>query len=314
MARAIDVGAHAELLERRVRKNLRKHKRAMERANIGAYRLYDWDIPEVRAVVDRYEDHAVVAEYERKQTAHLDGYLDVLGAAAARALKIPSAHVHLKRRRTGAQRYARLAKTDRRIEVREGPLRFLVNLDDYVDTGLFPDHRITRRWVAERCAARQVLNLFAYTGTFTCWAAHAGASGSVSVEANPRYVEWAADNLALNRPTEDFAGRHVLRCADVADFLRTDRRRYDIAIVDPPSSSTRFGGGSFEVIRDHPRLLRRVRERVREGGHILFSTNHQRFEPAFDRSLFARVEEITERTVPVDYRNPRIHRAFWFDL
>ena len=164
--------------------------------------------------------------------------------------------------------------------------------------------------VGERAVGKTVLNLFAYTGAFTCWAAHGGARRTVSVDARPRYVEWTRENLELNRLD---GPKHVLHTADVANFLQRDRERYDLIVVDPPSRSTRYGRGDFDVVRDHPALLRSLARRLAPGGEMIFSTNHQRFTPRFDGLPFASVEEMTERTVPEDYRNRTAHRCFWFE-
>jgi 23S rRNA G2069 N7-methylase RlmK/C1962 C5-methylase RlmI len=305
-----DVARHAEMFANRVRKNHRKLAKGFERENVGAFRLYDWDIPEVRAVADWVEGHLVVAEYVRAQTAHLEDYAGALARAAGEALGVPEAHLHVRERRTRPDRgarYGRLGRGGTVLEVRERALRFWVNLDDYLDIGLFADHRDTRRMVGERSADAAVLNLFGYTGSFTCWAAHGGARATVTVDASRRYADWARDNLALNRLEDP---RHEIVAADVASFLERERRAFDLVVVDPPSFSTRYGRRDFDVVRDHPALLARVRERVAPGGTVLFSTNHQRFEPRLEGLPYAAVEEITARTVPRDYRNRTIHRAF----
>lgn len=303
---------HAELLANRVRKNERKLHKAFEREGVGAYRLFDRDIPEVRAVVDRYEDHLVLGVYRRVQTDSIPGYAEGLARAAGEAIAIAPAHLHVKARRTRPKdgpRYGRLAQEGARIVVRERALRFWVNLDDYLDTGLFADHRDTRRMVAGWSRGARVLNLFGYTGAFTCAAAQGGAGRTVTVEANPRYVEWARDNLALNGLASD---AHALVTADVGAWLEgAPRAAFELAIVDPPSFSTRFGGRDLDVVRDHPALLSRVAPLLAPGGRVLFSTNHQRFAPRFEELAgYAAIEEITERTVPHDYRNRQIHRAF----
>ncbi|MEC7521281.1 MAG: class I SAM-dependent methyltransferase [Myxococcota bacterium] len=307
------VARHAEMFANRVKKNHRKLAKGFEREGVGAFRLYDWDIPEVRAVCDWYEGHLVVAEYERTQTEGVDDYAGDLGRAAAAALGLPEERVHAKQRRTRPQegaRYQKLGDGGRLMQVRERALRFWVNLDDFVDTGLFPDHRDTRRRFGEMAAGKRVLNLFSYTGAFTCWAAHGGAKETVSVDRSARYSAWAEDNLALN----GLAGpAHAVVAADVHDWLagaaRTDER-FDLVLVDPPSFSTTFGAGDFEIQRDHPTLLSTLARRLTADGVLLFSTNHQRFEPRLEGLPFSEIEEITARTVPADYRNRAVHRAF----
>jgi 23S rRNA G2069 N7-methylase RlmK/C1962 C5-methylase RlmI len=192
--------------------------------------------------------------------------------------------------------------------VREGTLRFLVNLDDFLDVGLFPDHRETRAKVAAEARGKSFLNLFGYTGSFTCAAARGGAVRSTTVDTSSTYLEWARDNLALN----GLAGpQHELTRLDAREFLRRARlsgKTFDLAFVDPPSFSTKgLEGADFDVQRDHRALLDETLAVVAEGGALWFSTNHQRFTPALDG---LRATEKTRETVPVDYRNEHVHRCW----
>lgn len=285
------------MLANRVRKSFRKLHPRMEQRRIGAFRLYDRDIPEIRAAIDWYEGHLVVAEYAREQTARLP-WLETMARAVAGELEVPWEQVHLKKRRTG-EKYARLARKGERLEVREGDLRFLVNLDDYIDTGLFPDHRETRALVRKEARGADFLNLFAYTGSFTCAAALGGAQSTTTVDASQNYLDWAGDNLRLN----GFSGELVR--ADVSEFLdRAGARRWTLCVLDPPSYSD-HGGKVFEVQRDHRALIERTLAVLAPGGVLWFSTNHQRFEPELD-GLQAREVD----TVPEDFRNRAAHRAF----
>jgi 23S rRNA G2069 N7-methylase RlmK/C1962 C5-methylase RlmI len=292
------IARQAEMLANRVRKSFRKLRGPFERWNVGAFRLYDRDIPEIRAAVDWYEGHLVVAEYEREQTA--PGWLEAMAAAAAQALEVPAERVHLKRRRTGTARYEKLARAGQRIEVREGDLRFLVNLDDYIDTGLFADHRETRALVRGEARGAAFLNLFGYTGSFTCAAARGGARATTTVDASAAYLDWARDNLLLNGLSPGELVRE-----EVDDFLaRAGSRRWSLCVLDPPSFSDR---GGFDVQRDHRDLIERTLAVLEPAGVLWFSTNHQRFEPRLEG---LRCEETTAKTVPVDYRNRGAHRSF----
>jgi len=284
----------------RVRKNFRKLHPRFEQRRIGAFRIYDRDIPEIRAAIDWYEGHLVVAEYAREQTAGIP-WLETMARAAADALEVPWKRVHLRKRRTG-EKYERLAGKGERIEVREGNLKFLVNLDDYIDTGLFADHRETRALVRRGASAKRFLNLFAYTGTFTCSAAKGGALQTTTVDASQTYLDWARDNLRLNGVAEGELVR-----ADVGDFLaRAGSRRWQLCVLDPPSYSD-HGGKIFEVQRDHRALIEKTLAVLEPGGVLWFSTNHQRFDPRLDGLDFV---EMTQRTVPEDYRNRTAHRSF----
>ena len=311
----IDVAKHAEMLANRVKKTHQKLAAKMEKKQIGAYRLYDWDIPEVRVVVDWYEGHLVVAEYAREQTALLEDYVASLGAACADILKIPREHVHTKARRTrprSGDRYERTEgpeRTNERLIVREGDLRFYCNLDDFLDTGLFADHRKTRAMVAAGAKSNRVLNLFAYTGSFSVYAAAAGAVRVTTVDASRTYLDWAEANFALN---ELGTSRHLFVKDDVREFLHFEyerRHQFEIIVCDPPSFSVGRDRESFDVQRDHPELITACVRLLAPDGVLYFSTNHQRFLPRF-AEVPATVVEITKDTVPEDYRNRTIHRCF----
>ncbi len=308
----MDAERHAEMLANRVRKSFRRLRPAFERRAIGTFRLYDRDIPEVRATVDWYEGHLVVAEYARRQTDEIPGYVDTLARAAAAALDVPPENVHVRSRRTRpaeGERYARLGASGRFLDVREGALRFRVNLDDYLDTGLFPDHRETRALVAAESRGKRFLNLFGYTGTFTCSAAAGGASGTTTVDRSPAYLRWTRDNLERNGL---WSPRHRLVASDADPFLEAAVRgepRWDLCVVDPPSFSTRRGAPAFDVQRDHRVLLERALAVLAPRGVLFFSTNHQRFAPRLD-GLRGEVREITAATVPIDYRNRHVHRCW----
>jgi 23S rRNA (cytosine1962-C5)-methyltransferase len=271
----------------------------------------------VRAIVDWYEGHLVVAEYAREQTALLDDYVEQLALAAAQALGVPEANVHTKQRRTRPKtgdRYQRLNKSGERIVVREGDLRFYCNLDDFLDTGLFADHRLTRARVRQEAKGKRVLNLFSYTGSFSVYAASGGATKVTTVDASRTYLEWAEDNFALNRLP---AGRHAFVKDDVREFLHFEAQRrhhYELIVCDPPSFSTGRDKGAFDVQRDHPTLVAECLDLLAPGGVLYFSTNHQRFEPQWesvqDDGEITEITEITKETVPEDYRNKQVHRCF----
>ncbi|GAC1597933.1 MAG: class I SAM-dependent methyltransferase [Myxococcales bacterium] len=299
--------AQAEMLGNRVRKNFEKLRGPFAQRGIEVFRLYDRDIPEVRAVVDYYAGEVVLGEYARTQTDD-PAHLPALAQAVASALQIDLARVHVKQRRTrpaAGPRYERLARTGERKQVREGDLRFLVNLDDYIDTGLFADHRETRALVRAESAGARFLNLFAYTGSFTCAAALGGARETATVDASETYLDWARDNLALN----GLAGeRHAFFREDARAFLARvarERRTFTLCVVDPPT----FSDG-FDVGRDHRALVEQRLALLEPGGVLWFSTNHQRFEPDLAGLPAREVRERTARTVPADYRNKQVHRSF----
>lgn len=306
--------AQAEMLANRVLKRYRHLQKRFARENIEVFRLYDWDIPEIRAAVDWYAGHIVIAEYTRQQSK--PEWLPMMGEAVANALKVPHENVHLKERRLGSQegvRYERIACTDQKIIISERDLRFYINLDDYIDTGLFSDHRNTRKMIRDLSGNKDVLNLYCYTGSFSCYAAKGGARKTVSVDRSETAISWARENLILN---EISAETNLLIQASVFDFLEKAKRakqKFDLAVVDPPSfSKTRVTRDDFDIVKDHPRLLQRVADVMRNNALIFFSTNHQDFSPEMDGMGFAEVREITSDTIPEDYISKRrtIHRCW----
>ncbi len=295
----------------RVRKNFDRLAKAFANQRIDVFRVYDRDIPEVRAVADFYAGHLVVGIYDRDQTDALDGYAEQLGHAAARALGISAQWIHTRHRHTRpevGERYRKHNNFGERLQVCEGPLQFWVNLTDYLDTGLFGDHRPTRSWLRHHSAGRDVCNLFAYTGGFSVAAAAGKAKSTLTVDTSATYLAWYADNLVLNGLT---AAEHATAEVDARTYLdwalRHDKR-FDLVLCDPPSFSDR-PEGDFAVQRDHRALLVQCLQVLRPGGMVLFSTNHQRFEPDL-LSLPAQCTETTAQSVPVDYRNRQVHRSW----
>lgn len=303
---------HAEILANRVRKRFAHLSRRFRRQGIDCFRLYDWDIPEVRAVVDWYAGHIVMAEYVRRQTA--SEWLPRMAEAVAGALGISADKVHLKLRRTNTKeepRYAKMGSKGERLKVRERNLNFWVNLDDFIDTGLYSDHRDTRVIIGKLAQGKDFLNLFAYTGAFTCAAAAGGARTTVTVDRSDAYLNWARDNLILNGL---MGPQHTLIQSDVASYLEQAYRRgrrFTLAFVDPPSFfQDRSKGISFDINRDHPALLRNVLKVMAPGSVVFFSTNHQRFQPRLGGLPVKSLVELTPSTIPEDYRNRLIHHCY----
>jgi 23S rRNA (cytosine1962-C5)-methyltransferase len=314
----IDIPEHfhhqKQMLANRVKKRFKHLRKRFKKQNIEVFRLYDWDIPEIRAVVDWYAGHLVIGEYVRKQS--VPEWLPMVAEAVAGALDVPTEKLHLKERRAGKQggkRYERLDQTDRKIIVSERDLKFYVNPHDYVDTGLFSDHRNTRQMVQKMAKDRDFLNLYCYTGAFSCYAAIGGAKTTVSVDRSETAIKWARENMALNNidPVSN-----ILVHAHTFDFLkraRIGKQRFDLAVVDPPSySTTKTRNDAFDILEDHPRLLAGVIELLRPGAALFFSTNHQDFDPRMDALNVTDIKEITSETIPEDYVSKRktIHRCW----
>ena len=315
----------AESLGNRVVKNVRHLRKWARREGVTCYRVYDRDIPEVPLAIDWYEGRAVLHDvrtpYADRDEAAAARWLDDAVAAAAGALAIAADQIYVKRRErmagrheTGRQ-YERLAARGAWFEVGEGGHRFRVNLSDYLDTGLFLDHRITRARVGAEAAGRRVLNLFCYTASFTVYAAKGGATSSLSIDLSNTYLDWAAQNLARNAIDPR---RHVLRHGDVRAVLdELAPASFDLAIVDPPTWSTsKRMDGTFDVQRDHPALLAQVARAIAPGGVIWFSTNMRRFDFAPPARLAPRwrISDETAATIPPDFRDRKIHQAFRIEL
>ncbi|MEZ4362488.1 MAG: class I SAM-dependent methyltransferase [Kofleriaceae bacterium] len=317
----------AQMLGNRLGKNARQLERWAKREAIGCYRVYDCDIPELPLTIDRYERALVIADCrlpprrergEDDDPAHLAAWLDAMVAASGAALHVDRAEVFVKERqplreRQAGHQYERLAELGAWREVSEGGHRFRVNLSDYLDTGLFLDHRLTRRRVAAE-PARTLLNLFCYTGSFSVYAGAAGMA-TTSVDLSATYLEWARQNLALNGLTGE---AHELVRGDVREILRDlvrARRRFDVAVVDPPTfSNSKRMTSTWEVQRDHAELLIQVAAAVRPGGVIWFSTNRRKF--SLDAELAAQlpgraeIQDVSAATIPPDFRDAQIHRTY----
>ncbi len=308
----------AEAFRRRLAKRARHLRKWPTQLGISCYRIYERDIPEVPLIVDRYADRLHISEYERPHdhtpAEHAD-WLDLMARTAGEVLEVARDHIFAKHRarQRGLLQHERQGSQGHVCEVSEGGLRFLVNLSDYIDTGLFLDHRITRSLVRDEAGGKRFLNLFGYTGTFSVYAAAGGARSTTTVDLSSTYLDWARENMQLNGFT---GGEHEYIRDDVAGFLaRTARgRKYDLAVVDPPTfSNSKRMEGIWDVQRDHVRLLGRVLELVTPGAAIFFSTSFRRFKLDPAATAGATVREISGQTVPDDFRNRRIHRCWRID-
>ena len=302
-----------DALVNRVDKNRRHLARWAQREGLEAYRLYDRDMPEFPLAIDRYADWLHVQVFERRRPL-TDPDLAAIRGALATGLDVPEPQVviKLRLRQRGKSQYERLDDDAPSFTVAERGLRFEVNLRRYLDTGLFLDHRDTRQWVREHAAGRHFLNLFAYTGSFSVYAAAGGARRTVTVDMSHTYQAWTRRNLVHN--AFDDPARHSLVQADVLAFLDRMRQtgaRFDLVVLDPPSfSNSKRMRDTFDVQRDHVELLRRTTALLARDGELLFSNNRKgfRLDPAV--SELADVEEITAQTVPQDFRRHAPHRCW----
>jgi 23S rRNA (guanine2445-N2)-methyltransferase / 23S rRNA (guanine2069-N7)-methyltransferase len=311
-------GEGAQMLANRLRKNTKALERWRRQHGIRCYRLYDADLPEYALAVDLYEGERLwvnVQEYAAPPSvdpkAARRRLREALGVIPE-VLAIPQAQLFFKIRQPqrGKAQYERLGVSGRFHAVSENGLRFLVNFEDYLDTGLFLDHRETRRLLGELAAGRRFLNLFGYTGTASVYAAHGGALSTTTVDMSNTYLDWARRNLALN----GFAGpRHELIQADCLQWLEHARgRRYGLIFLDPPTFSTsKRMQGTLDVQRDHVALIRSALEHLEPDGTLIFSTNLRRFRMDTQALGDLSLTDITAATLPRDFaRNPWVH-ACW---
>lgn len=300
-------------LANRVQKNRRQLDKWARREGLEAYRLYDRDMPEFPLAIDRYGEWLHVQVFEKRRPL-TDSQLGAMREVLAQTLDLPLAQVVLKvrRRQRGSSQYERLDDHAPSFTVGERGLRFEVNLARYLDTGLFLDHRDSRQMIRERAAGKTFLNLFAYTGSFTVYAAAGGARRSVTVDMSHTYQAWSQRNLVHNGLHD--AARHSFVQSDVLAFLQRMRRagaRFDLIVLDPPSfSNSKRMQDTFDVQRDQLRLLADTLALLAPGGELLFSNNRQGFklDPRVDE--LAAVDEITQQTVPLDFRRHTPHRCW----
>jgi 23S rRNA (cytosine1962-C5)-methyltransferase len=325
---AIRHGLDADALaafSNRLAKNARHWGRWARRRGLGAYRVYDRDLPEFPLAVDCYvaEDPAlgtrvhlqeIETGWEQSDEAHAAWLAAVRDAtAAALALPVSAIAVKERRRRPGRVQHTKTGVAGTDFVVVESGLRFIVNLEAYLDTGLFPDHRALRALTRARAAGRRMLNLFAYTGSFTVYAAAGGALATDTVDLSNTYLDWAARNFALNGLDRQ---RHALIRADVPAWLgiaAREGRRYDLIVLDPPAfSNSKAMSAVLDIQRDHAQLVGAARVLLAPGGELYFSTNLRTFR--LDPALAAdpACTDITAQTLPEDFRDRRIHRAFRF--
>ena len=303
----------AELFATRLQKRAR-HLRKWPKKGVTCFRLYERDIPELPFVVDRYEDCFHITEYDRPHERHLDhhaSWLELMKKTVAKTFDAPIQKVFLKARgrQAGKTQHEKVSSAKRRITVSEKDLEFLVNLSDYVDTGLFLDHRITRQMVRDEVEGKRFLNLFAYTGSFSVYAAAGGAASTCTVDWSNTYLDWARDNMRLNGFDDS---KHIFVNRDAATFADDlSENEFDLVVVDPPTfSNSKRTEEIWDVQRDHAKILNQVRESLSPNGLIYFSTNFRKFKLAEEQLSGFKIIEISKQTVPEDFRNRRIHRCW----
>lgn len=304
----------AQMLANRLNKNARKLSAWLKRSGETCYRLYDADLPEYAVAVDVYGEWVHIQEYAPPPTVDLklaDRRLREAVQAVSSVLSVPADRIELKQRRRqrGTEQYARIDRRGEFMEVREGAARLLVNLHDYLDTGLFLDHRPVRRMLHDWAAGKRFLNLFCYTGAATVQAALGGARSSLSVDLSRTYLDWAQRNFDLNRLDRR---SHRLEQADCMAWVEGCTERFDLIFLDPPTfSNSKRAANVLDIQRDHPQLVRACMKLLAPGGQLVFSNNFRKFKLDEQLQREFSVEEITQRSFDPDFaRDQKLHRCW----
>jgi 23S rRNA (cytosine1962-C5)-methyltransferase len=297
--------------ENRLRKMYKHYRKWARRQGITCYRIYDADVPEYPLAIEIYEDALHVAEYQRDHGLTEEAYEEWWKGCLQvmeKVLELPAERIFTKQRKPqkGKEQYEKVDTRQHERIVQEGGLKFIVNLSDYLDTGLFLDHRPNRELVRTQAKDKRVLNLFAYTGSFTVYAAAGGAASTLTIDLSNTYLDWAQRNLELNGLE---GPQHRFLRADVLQWLEQPvRETYDIIILDPPTfSNSKAMPDVLDVQRDHPGMIRACARRLAPGGVLYFSTNFRKFKMEVEELEGFEVKDITAQSIPNDFRNSRIH-------
>ena len=302
------------MFENRLKKLIKIRSKEASRQQVSCYRLYDRDLPEFPLIIDVYENELLVTEYRSQHKLTLDEYIAWLDGSLLVIKKVfnkTDDQIHVKERKVKENRqdqYAKTASIKDYIVVHEGGLAFLVNLTDYLDTGLFLDHRITRSMVREKSHDKKVLNLFCYTGSFSVYAAAGNASEVVSIDLSNTYIDWARRNMELNGFKDE---KYMYQRGDVLQLLpRLQNNYFDIIILDPPTfSNSKSMKEIFDVQQMHVDLINLCLDKLRKGGELIFSTNARKFQ--LDREgIRGSVQEITTATEPFDFKGKLLRWCF----
>lgn len=299
----------------RLTKNLKHLKKWARRNAVSCYRVYDADIPQYAVAVDIYDEHVLVYEYQAPGDIHPGKAMQRLNdvvLAVQQVMQVPAGKLVLKTRKkqSGSEQYQLLDNSRHFITVTENGLQFLVNLHDYLDTGLFLDHRQTRQMVRRWSDDKDMLNLFAYTGSFTVYAAAGGARSTTTVDLSRTYLQWAEKNLALN----SLAGsQHRFIRDDCLQWLRRQqgKQQYDIIVLDPPTfSNSKRMQQTLDIQRDHVELIQLAMAMLRQQGRLLFSTNARRFKLDQAALQAYTIDDISAHTLSEDFRRKPAHHCW----
>ncbi len=305
-----------EMFRNRLIKVYKHRSKIARRMEISCYRVYDKDLPEFPVSIDIYENKICLSEYRAKHALSPDEYMDWLEGmvtVVSEVTGVPEEDIFTKERRRKSDRFSQYEKTGTEkifFEVTESGLNFLVNLTDYLDTGLFLDHRVTRQMVRDLSKNKKVLNLFAYTGSFSVYAAEGSAAKVTTVDLSNTYLQWAKNNFALNH--FEYNANYEFIAADVKQFLQSvPADAYDIIVLDPPTfSNSKKMKDILDIQRDHVELINQSMHALSPGGILFFSTNARKFELYADQIHASQIKDITKSTTPFDFEG-KLLRWCW---
>lgn len=297
------------MFENRLQKVYKHLSKSAKNQNITCYRIYDHDLPEFPLCIEKYEDYVYVAEYRRNHTLSDEQYQawhEESKKVISKVLKTPIEKIYTKLRKRKTDKLDQYQKTNFSKEefiVKENGHSFYVNLSDYLDTGLFLDHRTTRKMVQEKSMNKSVLNLFSYTGSFSVYAANGGASKVTTVDLSNTYINWAKRNFELNELKDETKYEFIV--ADVLQYLfKVDANAYDIIVMDPPTfSNSKKMNDILDIQRDHVSLINQCIKILKPGGSLYFSTNFTKFKIENNQINSTQIKDITKATTPFDFTN-----------
>ncbi|TXH20595.1 MAG: methyltransferase domain-containing protein [Chitinophagaceae bacterium] len=297
------------MFENRLQKVYKHLSKSAKNQNITCYRIYDHDLPEFPLCIEKYEDYVYVAEYRRNHTLTdelYEAWHEESKKVISKILNTPIEKIYTKLRKRKTDKLDQYQKTNflkEEFVVKENGHSFYVNLSDYLDTGLFLDHRTTRKMVQEKSMDKRVLNLFSYTGSFSVYAANGGASKVTTVDLSNTYINWAKRNFELNQLKDETKYEFIV--ADVLQYLfKIDSHTYDIIVMDPPTfSNSKKMNAILDIQRDHISLINQCLKILKPGGSLYFSTNFTKFKIEVNKINSTQIKDITKATTPFDFTN-----------
>lgn len=303
--------ADLQTIQNRIEKNYKHRAKWARKEGIECFRIYEKDIPEFPFIVDVYKDHAVIFE---KRDSEIDAekidHFNYIISAVKNVMHLPEEKIVIKSRmkQKGTTQYERLEERNEFFPVKEYQAQFLVNLHDYLDTGLFLDHRPMRQVIFKEAKGKKFLNLFSYTGTVSVMAALGGATHVTSVDLSSTYQEWARKNFEHNKIS---LKEHNFIVQSALDYLEKAVSQFDLIFLDPPTfSNSKKMEEDFEVEKDQEFLIKHCLRLLNPGGTLYFSNNKRKFKLDPKILELAQVEDISEKSIPLDYRDRKIHHCY----